>query len=153
MTQTQAVERGKALLICLRYPALDKEGLNLVLAQLDPCIQQGRYQSIETDSFEIKPVPAVKGDWDSIHGSFRAFLNKQGGMVLLGIKEEKDITRRFVFKCYGEDNAENIKRIRTGFTDRDGSHLDVTEYLNPGVQPFRNGQLAILRVSPVPEDK
>lgn len=129
------------------------EGLKLVLDQLETCIREERYQSVETDACEVKPVPSTKHDWDSIHQSVCAFLNKQGGLVILGIKEVQKPVRRFVFTGYDETSSGNMKRLSKVFTDRDGIELDLLEYISPAVEPFITGQVAIVRVSPLPEDK
>ena len=129
------------------------DDLNTVLARLEACVREGRYEPIETDAYEVKPIPASGNAWDSIHQSVCAFLNKKGGMVILGVKEEKAPNRRFVFTGYDGSNAENLKRIRSAFTDKDGNGLDLSEHINPTSQAFMGGHIAIVRVSALPDDK
>lgn len=129
------------------------DDLKPVLDRLESCIHGGRYEPIETDACEVKPAPPSGKDWDAIHESVCAFLNKQGGMVILGIKEEKPPHRRFVFSGYDGRDVENLKKIKTHFTNREGSVLDLSEHINLTSQIFRDGHVAIVRVSPLSDDK
>ena len=50
-------------------------GYRNILRQLEACVTEQRYQSLETDWLEIKPVPSTGSQWDRIHESVCAFLN------------------------------------------------------------------------------
>ena len=41
-------------------------GYRQILRQLEACVTEGRYQSLETDWLEVKSVPPTRGQWDSI---------------------------------------------------------------------------------------
>lgn len=125
-----------------------------ILSRLEACVRQGSYESLETDWLEIKPVPATGNAWDNIRKSVCAFLNTRGGVVLLGVKDEQGPPRRFTFTGYTENNSSNLEALRRdAFTDANRHPLDVSECLRVEVRSFVTGQIALVRVSTLPEDR
>ena len=124
-----------------------------ILARLEQCVREAAYESLETDWLEIKPVPATGNAWDSIRESICAFLNARGGAVLLGIKDEQGPPRRYTFTGYTEQNSGNVAAFRHAFQDARGNPLDVGDCLLLQVRPFHTGQVAVIRVRALPEDR
>jgi predicted HTH transcriptional regulator len=124
-----------------------------ILAKLEQGVREGAYESLETDWLEIKPVPASGNEWHSIRESICAFLNTRGGAVLLGIKDEQGPPRRYTFTGYTEQNSGNVAAFRHDFFDVRGNPLDVGDCLLLQVRPFHTGQVAVVRVSALPEDR
>jgi predicted HTH transcriptional regulator len=124
-----------------------------ILTKLEQCVREGAYESLETDWLEIKPVPATGNAWNSIRESICAFLNARGGAVLLGIKDEQGPPRRYTFAGYTEHNSSNVAAFRHDFKDFRGNPLDVGDCLLLQVRPLHTGQVAVIRVSALPEDR
>lgn len=129
------------------------DDLKQILNRLEFCVRNRRYESLETDGLEIKPVPAKNNAWDSIRESICAFLNARGGAVLLGLRDEQQPARHYVFTGYTEDQSGQLSQLRQHFKDARGNPLDVTEQLRIEVLPFMEGQVALVRVSALPEDR
>jgi predicted HTH transcriptional regulator len=127
--------------------------LTPILRKLEHCLRDKVFESTETDWLEIKPVPATGNAWDTISESICALLNSRGGVVILGIKEEQKPQRHYVFTGYSEQNSGNVAALRKHFTDDHRSQIDVSEWLLLEVIPFSDGQIAVIRVSPLPEDR
>lgn len=131
------------------------ESLDKTLAKLETLIQQGRFEELETDSLEIKPVPPTGGDWSERYKSVCAFLNTRGGFLILGVKDEgsgKD--RHYDFKGWDAREEGKLKDLPRKFTDRNGRTLDLTRaFLPPVVRPFLDGQLVIIPVDELPADQ
>ena len=127
--------------------------LTLILNKLELCVRQGSWDSLETDWLEIKPVPATGNAWDSIRDSVCAFLNTRGGVVVLGIKDEQRPHRHFTFTGYSETNSGNLSALRSDFKDAKNNPIPVGDCLMVEVRPFASGQIAVVRVSPLPEDR
>ena len=121
--------------------------------RLEDCVRQGRYESPETDSLEIKPVPSTGGAWNSIRESVCAFLNATGGAVVLGVRDEQGPPRRFEHTGYSDANSGNLSALRTCFQDARNQPLDVSECIRIQILPFMTGQIALVRVRPLPEDR
>lgn len=129
------------------------DDLTPILSKLDRCIRDGSYESLEADWLEIKPVPATGHAWDNIRESVCALLNARGGAVILGIKEEQSPRRHFSFTGYTEQNSGNVAALRNSFQDARRNALDVGDCLLLEVRPLHTGQVAIIRVSALPEDR
>ena len=129
------------------------DDLSPILNKLERCVRDGAHESIETDWLEIKPVPSSHGAWDNIRDSVCAFLNTRGGVVILGIKDEQHPRRHFTFTGYTESNSGNLSQIGSAFKDARGNPMEVRDCLIVEVKPFSTGQLAVLRVSALPEER
>jgi ATP-dependent DNA helicase RecG len=134
----------------MKIPAVDK-----TLAKLEELIQQGRFEELETDTLEIKPVGADRMAWDEQHKSVNAFLNARGGIVILGVKEEgKGPARKYAFTGWRPQAEPNLKQIPHQFTDRDGVVLDLSEcFPPPEIRDFLDGKVAILLVDELASDR
>jgi ATP-dependent DNA helicase RecG len=129
------------------------DSLAPILNRLELCVRQSSWESLETDWLEIKPVPSSGNAWDNIRRSVCAFLNTRGGVVVLGIKDEQHPTRHFTFTGYTENNSTNLSALRTAFKDAKGNTIDVGDCLMVEIRTFSMGQIAVVRVSALPEDR
>jgi ATP-dependent DNA helicase RecG len=92
-----------------------------ILAKLADLIQQGRFEEMETEAVEIKPVPATGAAWTEAHKSVNAFLNTRGGILILGVREEgTGQNRRYVLDGWKDQAEPNLKEFPRLFTDRKG---------------------------------
>jgi predicted HTH transcriptional regulator len=134
----------------MKIPLVDK-----TLAKLAELIQQGRFEELETDTLEIKPVSADGAAWAEQHKSINAFLNARGGIVILGVKEEgRGAGRKYVFTGWKPHAEPNLKDIPKQFTDQDGNKLDLSEcFPAPEIRDFLDGKVAILLVDELPSDR
>lgn len=129
------------------------DDLKQILNRLEFCVQNKRYESLETDWLEIKPVPPNNKAWTSIRESICAFLNTRGGAVLLGLRDEQKPQRHYMFTGYTEDQSGQLSLLREHFKDARGNPMDVSEHLRIEVSPFMTGQVALIRVNALPEDR
>lgn len=126
-----------------------------ILIKLAELIQQGRFEELETEGLEIKPVPAEGGEWKDRHKSINAFLNTRGGIVILGIKEEgSGSSRRYVASGWREHAEPNLKEIPKLFTDRKGSAQDLSDCFPPmELRDFLGARVAVLYVDELASDR
>lgn len=103
-----------------------------ILSKLADLIQQGRFEEMETEGLEIKPVPAEGGEWKERHKSVNAFLNTRGGMLILGINEEgAGHARRYVLTGWKDHAEPKLKELARLFTDRKGVKQDLADCFPP----------------------
>lgn len=131
-----------------------RSAIDEILIDLANLIRENRFEELESDTLEIKPVPAEGGHWRERHKSVNAFLNTRGGILILGIKEEgQGKARRYVFTGY-QDNAENkIKDFPNLFTDAENRAMHLAEcFPPPEIRPFLGGRIALVFVDKLESD-
>lgn len=130
------------------------EVVEKTLNRLSELIRADRFEELETDTLEIKPVPAVGNEWHRIHESACAFLNTRGGVIILGIKEEgAGANRRYRFKGWQPHAENNIKEIARQFTDEHGHGLTIVEsFPPPQIEDFLDGKIAVILVDELAAD-
>lgn len=126
-----------------------------VLALIEECISNSKYISVETEKIELKPTPPTLKEAKSVLQSVCAFLNTDGGILILGIKDNNNVTpKHYELKGYNDDAESIVHSFKTRFTDREGSNLDLTEYLaSKEIREFMGKRICILYVDKLPEDK
>lgn len=129
--------------------------VDVILGKLAELITQGRFEDMESDTVEIKPVPAEGGQWRELHKSVNAFLNTRGGIVIFGVKEEgQGSPRRYVFTGYQEHAEPKLKDLPGLFTDRPGHKLDMSDCFPPmELRPFLGGRVAVMYVDELAADR
>ncbi|MDD5390105.1 MAG: putative DNA binding domain-containing protein [Gallionellaceae bacterium] len=133
-----------------------KAFIDKTLEKLESLVQEGRYEALETETVEIKPVPSDGGQWTEIHKSVNAFLNTRGGIIILGIKEAgQGPNRHYEFTGYREEAEAKLKELPKQFTDRRGVELDLRQDAFPDMQvrDFLDGRLALIFVDELPADR
>lgn len=129
--------------------------LDDMLDKLAELIANQQFVEMETDSIEIKPVPAQGNEWKSMHESVNAFLNTRGGTLILGIREEKN-PRRYVVTGWKDHAENNLKELSDQFTDRAGNPVALTSSF-PLKQiremPRGLGRVCIVYVDQLPADQ
>ena len=134
----------------MKIAAVDK-----TLSRLAELIGQGRFDELETDTLEIKPVPADSLGWRERHKSACAFLNTRGGILIFGIKEEGfGAARKYVFTGWQPHAEPNLKEFPKQFTKRDETKLDLDDaFPPPMIVDFMAGKVAVLLVDELPADR
>lgn len=123
-----------------------------ILAKIEYCIHNGVYESVETEKVELKPTPANLIGSKSMIQSINAFLNTDGGIMIVGIydnqKEEK-----YEIKGYREDFEGILKSFPTIFEDDENQQLDLREFVrNFEIVDFLDDRICILYIDKLPED-
>jgi len=129
--------------------------IDRVLARLAELIGQRRFEELESDTLEIKPVPADGGQWRERYRSVNAFLNTRGGILILGVKEEGQGTgKRYVFTGYQDHAEPKLKELARLFTDRAGRPLDLSDcFPSMALKPFLTGRLVVVYVDELAADR
>ncbi|MGO8674761.1 MAG: RNA-binding domain-containing protein [Limisphaerales bacterium] len=125
-----------------------------LLSQLEDLIRQKRFEDLETETIEIKSVPSSRGEWTEVARSVMAFLNKRGGVLILGVKEEQSPTRHYRVTGWRSDAEAQVVALAHRFTDRRSQTLDVSEWLPRREERELLGQrVLVLYVDELPADR
>ncbi|HKJ42173.1 MAG TPA: RNA-binding domain-containing protein [Sunxiuqinia sp.] len=125
-----------------------------ILSRIQDCIESEVYKSIETDKIELKDLSSGR-NWKELYKSVCAFLNTQGGIVVLGIHENAEKSA-YKFTGFNIKNEDKLKEIPKQFTNDLGQQIDLTEFIRPDlfeIRDFLHGQVCIVYVEKLPEDK
>lgn len=122
------------------------------LAKLAELIAQDRFEDLETDTLEFKPVPSDGNEWHRIHESACAFLNTHGGILILGIREEgTGSQRRYRFTGWQPNAEAKARDIATQFKDEHGRALRIDEvFPSPQLLDFMDGRVAVVLIDELP---
>lgn len=133
----------------MRLPVIER-----TLARLAVLIGEDRFEELETDTLEFKPVPSTGAAWDKLHQSACAFLNTRGGIIVLGVKEEgTGPSRRYRFTGWQATAEPNVKDIATQFTDDRNNPLVITDaFPSPQLLDFLHGTVCVILVDELPSD-
>lgn len=124
-----------------------KSKIDRILDQLADLVKQEQFEQLESDTIEIKPVPADHGSWKERYISCCSFMNTRGGILILGIKEhQKDGKKKYVFTGYDGTGEEKLRELCSGYTKRDFTALETTGIFSSELRPFLNGQIILVFV-------
>ena len=121
------------------------------------CIKNNTYKAVETERFELKDLSNGWGDdW---YKSVCAFLNTNGGVVVIGINDN-DKAKPPYYKFTGYNNSDkNEKYLKTElptkkFTNRDGTPRDVSTYISRfEIRDFLDAKVAVVYVEELADDE
>ena len=123
-----------------------------ILKQLEECLTTGIYKPLETDKIELKDLSG--GDeWKELYKSACAFLNTQGGIIIIGVKETNTA---YQFHGFNANNENKLKELPKQFTNDSGHAINLSEFIRPDlfeILDFMNGRVCIVYVEKLPEDK
>ena len=125
-----------------------------VLLRLKNCLETNTYQSVETDKIELKDLSGGR-EWKELYKSVCAFLNSQGGIVILGVKENEKETG-YTFTGFNINNEDKLKELPKKFTTDEQKPVDLTEFVRPDlfeIRDFMGGQVCVVYIEKLPEDK
>ncbi len=125
-----------------------------ILQKLEMLIADDVYESIENEVFELKNQPANQKDgaYSSIKETICSFLNTNGGIILIGIAEDKK-NKKYVFNGYNGDFEESIKILeKESVYDINAKPINISDYIKFEIKDFRDGRVVLLHVERLPHD-
>lgn len=125
-----------------------------ILAFVKDCIERDTFREVETDKVELKDLSS--GDeWRELYKTICAFLNTNGGFVIIGIKEANDKSR-YIFNGFKHENENKLKEIPRQFTNDVGVSIDLSEFVRTDlfeILDFMTGRVCVVYVEKLPEEK
>lgn len=125
-----------------------------IIQKLENLITNNIYESIETETFELKNQPANTKDkeYTSIKETICSFLNTNGGIILIGIKEDKK-EKKYIFNGYNSNFEENIKLLeKNAVYDINAKPVNISEYIKFEIRYFLDGRILVIYLERLPQD-
>ncbi|SHG29570.1 Predicted transcriptional regulator, contains HTH domain [Flavobacterium micromati] len=128
-------------------PLIDK-----TLEIIEHCLKNNSYKEVETERIELKDL-SNNGKWTELYSTVCAFLNTNGGNIIIGINENvRDKKYKFTGFNYHDENK--LKELSEKFTDKLGNSKHLLNYFpNYEIRDFLDGKVAIIYVEKLPEDE
>lgn len=128
--------------------------IDKILGQIEDCVTRKEYIPVETEKVELKPTPAHLKASNAVLQTISAFLNTKGGILILGIKDNNNVTNKnYELIGYSEDFENVIKEFGTRFTDKDQHPIDVNEYIvGQEIRDVLDKRVCVLYIDALPEE-
>jgi predicted HTH transcriptional regulator len=127
-----------------------------ILQLIAECINNNTYREVETERLELKNLA---GGWgDDWYKTVCAFLNTNGGIVIIGIQDKNNIKPphyKFTGYINSSANENHLKQeLPKKFVNKEGTILDLSAYLSEiEIRDFLEGRVAIINVNELPADE
>ncbi len=113
------------------------------------------YEDVETERFECKTL--AKGWGEDFHKTVCAFLNTDGGIILIGIKEKNNAKPpHYVFTGYDNimKNEHYLNQeLHKKFQDIEGNLLNIDDCLSFEIRDFQDGKVAVIYVEALSDER
>jgi ATP-dependent DNA helicase RecG len=123
-----------------------------ILQQIEYCIQNNDFAIIENEKVELKDNSHSKSEWTEVFKTANAYLNTNGGIIIIGIYEDKK-NKKYIYKGFDFNNEDKLKTIKDSYIDDHGAKKDVSEYIHYETKTFMQGSVLILYVDALPDDE
>ncbi len=122
-----------------------------ILAQIELCITQNIYEPVETDKIELKDLSG--GISAELYRSTCAFLNAEGGMIIIGIHEDVS-NKKYILKGYNPEIENALKELPKKFTREDNSPVDLSNsFPTSEIKEFMGSRVCIVYVEKLDEEQ
>ena len=137
----------------MRLKGFDMNPIDKILNRLEYCIENGAYEKVETDKYELKDNSHTTSDWKEVYKTSNAFLNTSGGIIFIGIHEDAE-GKKYTFKGFDYRNEEKVKELPKQFTNEKGEKLNLELYFpSYEIREFLSGQILLIFVDALPDDE
>ncbi|MBC7650864.1 MAG: putative DNA binding domain-containing protein [Deinococcales bacterium] len=98
-----------------------------ILIDIESCIQTGVFKKLEDDKLDMKDNSHNASEWKEVFKTSCAFLNTNGGILLIGIHEDEK-NKTFDIKGFNKENEDKLKTIKNQFKNEKKEVLNLEQY-------------------------
>lgn len=121
-----------------------------ILSKLEDCLLNNKYESIETETIELKDLSSGN-QWRQLYISICAFLNTDGGIVIIGVNQ-KD--KKYKLTGYDENNENKLKDgLKNLFTNENNHSIDLSNNIKYEIKNLLNKRVCVVYVFKLPDDE
>ena len=128
------------------------EMIKEVLAEIEDCVLTKQYRRIESEVIELKSY-GHKGtvNWDSVMETVCAFLNTDGGIIIMGIKEV--VNKHYEVNGFNFQNEDSLKEALKTFKDDTNHSKEIFRLVQLEQREFMNEKIMLLFIDPLSYDE
>lgn len=130
------------------------KSIDKVLAKIENCIVNDSYEELESQFCEIKDNSSDSSEWKEIFKTACAFLNKDGGYIIIGVKQEIQ-KKKYILTGYDERNENKfVSELPVKYTDLKGKPLNLTKnFSSHEIRDLLNKRVLIIYVEPLSDEE
>ena len=128
--------------------------IDKILNQVEECIRDNTYTPVETEKVELKPTPPYLKGAATLLQSVCAFMNSNGGILIVGIKDNNNVAaKNYEVKGYNDDFEPVLKTLGNHFTDKDFNKLNLSEFIvNYEIKEFMDKRICVIYIDKLPDE-
>ena len=121
-----------------------------ILQHIAYSIANNEYVWTDQEKVAIKDNCHVADEWRDLYTSICAYLNTNGGVILIGIHDDEP-NSRYVFSGFDSRNRAKLSQLFSEFTDSNNEIADVREYVRFEATSFMSGEIMVVHVDQLPD--
>lgn len=121
-----------------------------ILQHIAYSIANKEYVWTDQERAAIKDNCHVAGEWSDLYISINAFLNTNGGFIIIGINDDEH-NSRYVFNGFDTRNRAKLSQLFSEFTDSEKQLIDVREFVRFEAMPFLSGEVMVVYIDALPD--
>jgi len=124
-----------------------------ILLKIETSITSGAFIQVESEKVELKDNSHFGSDWNEVFKSANAFLNTEGGVIIIGIKEVEMPVRKYMVTGFLSTNENKLKTISKQFQDDAGNPVDMSTNFRYEFKLFQGKNIVIVYIDSLADDE
>lgn len=127
------------------------KSVDKLILRIEDLVRNEGYEQLETEKIEFKDNSSDASQWTEVYKTACAFLNTNGGIIFLGVKENID-KKKLSISGYNDLQEEKLKALITQFQNQDGTKVDLDLYIKFQTREIHNKPVLLIFVESLPEE-
>ncbi|MFT5617635.1 MAG: ATP-dependent DNA helicase RecG [Arenicella sp.] len=128
------------------------KSVDKLILKIEDLVRNEEYEQLETEKIEFKDNSSSSSQWTEVYKTACAFLNTNGGIIFLGVKESID-KKKLSISGYQDSQEDKLKTIRHQFHNQDGVKVDLDSYFKFQTREIHDKPVLLLFVESLPEEE
>ncbi len=128
------------------------KSVDKLIFKIEDLVRNEAYEQLETEKIEFKDNSSTSSQWTEVYKTACAFLNTNGGIILLGVKESKD-KKKLSISGYQDSQEEKLKNLPNQFQKQDGTKIILENSFRFQTREISGKVVLLIFVESLPEEK